>query len=136
MDREQALAFVDQHRRVLMATQRADGQPQLTPVTAVADGDGCVVISSRETAMKVKNLRRHPRAWLCVVTERWYGDFAQLEGDVEIVSLPEAMDGLIEYYRRAAGEHPDWDEYRRAMEAEQRVLLRVRVDRVGPNRSG
>lgn len=136
MDVEQALRFVDEHRRVMMATLRSDGQPQLSPVTAVSDDQGRVLISSRETAMKVHNLRRRPRAWLCVVTERWYGDFAQLEGDVEIVSLPEAMEPLVDYYRRAAGEHPDWDDYRRAMETQKRVLLRVTIDRAGPRVSG
>ena len=136
MNRDRALTFVDEHKRVVLATLRADGQPQMTPVAAVTDAEGRVVISSRETAMKVKNLRRHPRAWLCVITDRWYGEFAQIEGDVEIVSLPEAMDGLVEYYRRAAGEHPDWDDYRRAMVEERRVLLRVTVDRTGPSRSG
>ncbi len=59
-----------------------------------------------------------------------------VDGRAAIVSLPEAMEGLVEYYRRVAGEHPDWDEYRAAMEKERRVLLRISLDRVGPNQSG
>ena len=136
MDRDETLEFVKENKRVVLATLRADGGPQMTPVAAVTDDQGRVMISSRETAMKVKNLRRRPRAWLCVVTDRWYGEFAQVEGDVEIISLPDAMDGLVDYYRRAGGEHPNWDEYRQAMVDEQRVLIRVTVDRTGPNRSG
>jgi PPOX class probable F420-dependent enzyme len=86
--------------------------------------------------MKVKNLRRRPRAWLCVLNEGFFGTWAQIEGPVEVVALPEAMEGLVDYYRRVAGEHPDWDDYRAAMTREQRVLLRVTMQGVGPTRSG
>jgi PPOX class probable F420-dependent enzyme len=86
--------------------------------------------------MKVKNLRRDPRASLCVLHDEWYGQWVLVDGRAAIVSLPEAMDGLVEYYRRVAGEHPDWDDYRAAMEREKRVLLRISIDRAGPNRSG
>jgi hypothetical protein len=60
----------------------------------------------------------------------------QIEGAAQIVSLPEAMDGLVDYYRRISGEHPDWDDYRRAMQDQQRVLVRISVDTVGPSRGG
>ena len=59
-----------------------------------------------------------------------------MEGPVEVVSLPEAMDGLVAYYRQISGEHPDWDEYRAAMEQERRVLLRITVERAGPDQAG
>jgi PPOX class probable F420-dependent enzyme len=95
-----------------------------------------VVVSSRETAIKVKNLRRDPRASLCVLNDDWYGQWVLVDGRAAIVSLPEAMEGLVEYYRRVAGEHPDWDDYRAAMEREKRVLLRISIDRAGPNQSG
>ena len=73
---------------------------------------------------------------MCVLSDNWYGDWVLVDGRAAIVSLPEAMEGLVEYYRRVAGEHPDWDEYRAAMEKERRVLLRISLDRVGPNQSG
>ena len=136
MDADEARRFIAENHRAVMATLRADGQPQLSPVAAVVDGDGRVVVSSRETAMKVRNLRRHPRAWLVALSDSWFGPMAQVEGPVEVVSLPEAMDGLVDYYRRAAGDHPDWDDYRAAMQRERRVLLRLSIDRAGPNRSG
>ena len=136
MDRTEALDFIRSNHRAVLATTRSDGSPQLSPVTAAVDAEDRVVVSTRETAMKVHNLRRRPRAWLCVLTERFFGSWAQVEGDVEIVPLPEAMEGLVDYYRLVAGEHPDWDEYRRAMQNERRVLLRITVDRAGPTRSG
>ena len=85
-----------------------------------------VVVSSRETAIKVKNLRRDPRASLCVLNDEWYGQWVLVDGRAAIVSLPEAMEGLVEYYRRVAGEHPDWDDYRRAMVADRRLLVLLR----------
>lgn len=115
---------------------RRDGTPQMTPVVCVVMDDGSVVVSSRENAVKTKNVRRDPRAWLCVFPDSFFGGHVQVEGSVTVVSLPEAMDGLIAYYRAAAGEHPDWDEYRSAMEQEQRCLLRLNLTRAGPDVAG
>src|ERR671916_682049 len=95
-----------------------------------------LVTRRRETAMKVRNLERDPAAVLCVLSEGFFGPWIQVEGQVEVVRLPEAMDGLVDYYRRLSGEHPDWDDYRAAMERERRVLLRLTVTAAGPDRSG
>ena len=100
------------------------------------DADGRAIISSRETAYKVRNLRRDPRAALCVFVEAFTGPWVQIEGTAEVVTLPAAMELLIDYYRRLAGEHPDWDDYRRAMTADQRVLIRITIERAGPDRQG
>ena len=115
---------------------RRDGTPQMSPVACTVDGDGNVVVSSRETAIKTKNVRRDPRAWLCVFPDSFFGGFVQVEGDVTVVSLPEAMDGLVDYYRSVAGEHPDWDDYRAAMQKEQRCLIKLSLTRAGPDISG
>ena len=115
---------------------RRDGTPQLSPVACAVDANGDVVVSSRETAIKTKNVRRDPRAWLCVFPDAFFGGFVQVEGDVTVVSLPQATDGLVDYYRAVAGEHPDWDEYRAAMDKEQRVLIKLRLTRAGPDISG
>lgn len=131
-----ALEFITQHHRAVLATRRSDGSPQLTPIAAAVDDAGRVIISTRETAMKTRNLRRDPRAWLVVFTDRFYGPFVQVEGVTEIVSLPDAMEPLVDYYRRVAGEHPDWDDYRSAMERERRCLVRLTVNRAGPTVSG
>ncbi len=135
MDPDAALAFIASNHRAVLATFRADGNPQLSLVAAGVLDD-TVVVSTRETAIKTKNLRRRPRASLIVFTENFYGNSVQVEGPVEVVSLPEAMEGLVAYYRQISGEHPDWDEYRSAMEHEQRVLLRITVERAGPDRAG
>lgn len=135
MDLGTALDFIAHNHRAVLATSRADGNPQLSLVAAGVEDD-TVVVSTRETAIKTKNLRRRPRASLIVFTDSFYGNSVQVEGPVEVVSLPEAMEGLVAYYRQVSGEHPDWNEYRAAMEQEQRVLLRITVERAGPDRAG
>jgi len=137
MDRDQALEFIRANSRCVLATTRRDGRPQLSPVDVTVNAADQVVLSSRQTAMKVRNLRREPYASVCVVTDGFYGPWCQVEGPVHILDLPEAMEPLVDYYRRAAGkEHPDWDEYREAMVREQRVLVVIDVERTGPSVSG
>jgi PPOX class probable F420-dependent enzyme len=133
---DEAREFLRDNHRAVLATFRADGRPQLSPVLAAVDDEGRVLVSTRETAMKTKNLRRDPRVSLCVFTNRFFGGWAQVEGQAEIVSLPEAMDVLIDYYRRSAGEHDNWDEYRAAMERERRVVVRFAIERAGPTVQG
>jgi PPOX class probable F420-dependent enzyme len=136
MDMATALEFVSKNARAVLATMKRDGTPQLTPVLVGVDSEGRLVVSTRETAIKTANLRRDPRAWLCVLNDRFFGGWAQFSGDVEIVSLPEAMEPLIEYYRSISGEHPDWDEYRAAMTEQRRCLIRITPTKAGPTRSG
>ena len=132
------VSFLRDNHNAVLATLKRDGTPQLSPVTADLDDDGYVVISSRETAMKVKNLLRDPEptAWLCAFPNRFYGEWIQVSGPVEVVRLPDAMEGLVGYYRRVSGEHPDWDDYRAAMVRDQRVLIRLTPEHVGPTVGG
>ena len=136
MDIADALEFIRANSQAVLATGRRDGRPQLSPVNVVVNATGQVVLSSRATAVKVKNLRRDPYASLCVTTTAFYGDWCQVEGSVTVVDLPEAMDGLVDYFRSASGEHPDWDEYRAAMVSERRVRVVIDVERAGPSVAG
>jgi PPOX class probable F420-dependent enzyme len=136
MDLDEARAVVGKQHHAVLATLRRDGTPQMSPVAATVDGQGRVVVSTRESAFKVRNLRRDPRAWLCVLSDGFYGRWIQVGGSVRIVELPEAMEGLVDYYRRVSGEHPDWDDYRAAMEREQRVLVQLELTSAGPDREG
>jgi PPOX class probable F420-dependent enzyme len=136
MAHERALEYLRANPRGVLATYRRDGQAQLSPVLAGVDAQARVVISTREGAMKTLNLRRNPRAGLCVLSERFFGEWHALEGDAEVLSLPDALEPLVDYYRRVSGEHPDWQAYRDAMARERRVLLRITVDRSGPTTQG
>ncbi|WP_413450334.1 PPOX class F420-dependent oxidoreductase [Georgenia phoenicis] len=136
MDIDTALTFVRENPRGILATRRRSGDAQQSPVLAAVDDAGRILVSTRETAVKVRNLRRTPRASLCVITDRFFGPWVQLTGPVEILSLPEAMDLLVDYYRRISGEHEDWDEYRTAMERERRCVVVLVPEEAGPTVSG
>jgi PPOX class probable F420-dependent enzyme len=136
MGPDDAREFVTSNHRAVLITRRASGGLQTSPVLVGVDGEGELVISTREAAYKTRNLRREPSAVLCVFNDGFFGSWMQIEGTAQVVSLPQAMDGLVDYYRRISGEHPDWDDYRRAMRQQQRVLLRMSIDKVGPSHAG
>jgi PPOX class probable F420-dependent enzyme len=136
MDLDAAREFLHAHHRAVLATFRRDGRPQLSPVLCACDEKGQALISTRETAVKTANLRRDPRVSLCVMNDGFFGGWVQVDGEAEVISLPDAMDLLIDYYRHISGEHPDWDEYRSAMARERRVAVRVTLTRAGPDVSG
>ncbi|MGQ0824107.1 MAG: PPOX class F420-dependent oxidoreductase [Actinomycetota bacterium] len=136
MDVGDALDFVRVNHHGVLATRRRDSRAQLSPVAVGVDADGCVVISTRETAVKTKNVRRDPHVSVCVLSDSFFGRWVQIDGTAAVVSLPGAMEGLVEYYRAISGDHPDWDDYRAAMERERRCLLRIRPIAAGPDVSG
>ena len=108
---------------------------QQSPVLVGVDDEGRLTVSSRETAYKTKYLRDDPWAQLCVLNKGFFGEWIYVEGEAEVVSLPEAMEPLVEYYRGISGE-ADWDEYRAGMERERRVIIRITPTRAGPDRQG
>ena len=136
MDLDVARGFIRRHPRAVLATFRRDGRPQLSPVLVGVAGDGTLLVSTRERAAKARNLRRDPRVSLCVLNPGFFGEWAAVDGTAEVVSLPDALETLVEYYRRVSGEHPDWDDYRAAMFREERVVVRIRIERAGPDRQG
>lgn len=136
MDIPEALDFVRANSHAVLTTTRRDGSPQMSPVTVGVDDAGRVVVSTRQTAAKTKNLKRDPRAWLVVLNPKFYGPWVYLNGTAEIVSLPEALPLLEEYYRSLSGEHPDWDDYRAAMIRDQRCLIRITPTGAGPSVAG
>lgn len=136
MDLDDAREFIRKNHRAIFTALRSDGTPQMSPVLAAVDDEGHVIVSTRETAYKVKQVSRDPRVSLCVLNDGFFGSWIQVDGEAVVVPLPEAMDGLVDYYRRISGEHPDWDDYRAGMEREKRVLLRITLHRAGPDRTG
>jgi PPOX class probable F420-dependent enzyme len=136
VDPQRAREFLRANHRAVLATARSGGRPQLSPVTATVDAQGRVLISTRETAIKAKNLARDPHATLCVLNDGFFGEWIVIDGTAELVHLPDAMEVLIDYYRRVAGEHPDWDSYRESMRRDQRLIVRITIIRAGPDTSG
>lgn len=133
MELATAVDFARDHRQSVLVTLRADGRPQLSNVMHAVDDDGVVRISITEDRAKYRNLRRQPWAALHVTREDFYA-YVVLEGDVELSAVAAApgdaaVDELVALYRGMVGEHPDWDDYRRAMVADRRVVVRLRPTR-------
>lgn len=128
-----AQKFLQQNRRACIAVRQKDGWPQMTFVTPGIDAEGRVIITSRGTTYKIKHLRRDPRVSLLIFGEQYSGSkFVQIHGTAEIIELPDAMDNLIYWYKQIRGEHKNWDEYKKKMADEQRVIIRVKMEKVGP----
>ncbi len=136
MDLDRAREFVRRHHHAILATRTGDGGIQQSPVLVGVDDRGRFTVSSRETAFKTKNLRREPWAQLCILPDTFFGDWIFVEGQAEVLSLPDALEPLVEYYRQLSGEHDDWGGYRESMWSEQRVLLRMDALRAGPDHHG
>jgi len=133
VDADRAREYVRTHHRAVLATFRRDGRIQMSPVLAGVDDEGLIEISTSERAAKTKNVRRDARVTVCVMPDGFYGEpYVVVEGAAHVVSLPGALEPLVAYYRRISGEHPDWDDYRRAMRDEQRCLIKIAVERAGP----
>ena len=137
MEISEAVEFVRHNHRGVLAVTRADGKPQMSPVSGTVNPDGLLVVSSRETAYKVRSLQARPYAAYCGFADQFFGrPWVQIEGPARIVTLPDAMEPLVDYYRSISGEHPDWDDYRAAMERDRRVLILITPERVGPTVQG
>lgn len=135
MDLDDARAFLREHHRGILATFRSDGRPQMSPVAVGVDAEGRGIISTREDAYKVRNIRTDPRISICATSDDFWR-WIQVDGRATVLSLPEAMEPLVDYYRTLSGEHPDWEDYRRAMQEQRRVLLRIDIERAGPDLHG
>lgn len=136
VDRDDLLAFVAERRNVVLITTRADGRPQASPVTASVGPDGRLLVSSYPTRAKVANLRRAPTCSAVVLSEDFGGAWVQVHGTAAVLDGEEGVEALVEYYRAAAGEHPDWEEYRQAMRDREKVAIAVTIDGWGPIATG
>ena len=137
MDIPTAKDFLARHHWGVLTTRTKEGSFQMSPITVGIDPAGCAIISSRETAYKVNNLRRDPRAAVCVFSNEFHGEgWVQINGSAQIVSLPEAIETLVYLERQAKGENRDWPSFHQRMAREKRVIIRISIDDVGPKRRG
>jgi len=136
VDLNELLDFVRPRHRMLLATMRSDGRPQLSPVSGGVDAEGRIIISTYPARAKTVNAERDSRTSVCVLSDEWDGPWVQVDGTAEVLHMPDALDALVDYYRCLAGEHPDWDEYRAAMVVQDKSLLRITPTRWGPLATG
>ncbi|MBP2455412.1 PPOX class F420-dependent oxidoreductase [Mycolicibacterium lutetiense] len=133
---DELLDFMRPRHHMVLTTFRADGSLQTSPVTGGVDEQGRIVIASYPQRAKAANLRRTPRASVIVLSEEFNGPYVQIDGDAEVIGLPDAVEPLVDYFRAVAGEHPDWDEYRQAMVDQGKCLIRITPTRWGPVATG
>ncbi len=132
IDRTGLVAFMRNRHNAILATQRADGSPQLSPVTMGVDPEGAIVIATYPERAKARNVRLRPAASVCVLSDSFNGEWVQVSGTASVVDVPDALDGLVIYFRSISGEHPDWDEYRQAMLDQGKSLIRLVPEQWGP----
>jgi PPOX class probable F420-dependent enzyme len=136
VERERLLEFLRPRHHAILMTTRRDGRPQASPNTCGVDAEGRIVISTYPERAKAANVRRNPQVSVCVLSDEFGGPWVQVDGTAEVLDLPAALEPLVDYFRAISGEHPDWDEYRRAMQAQGKSLIRVTIDRWGPIATG
>ena len=134
--RDELLDFVRPRHHMLLVTQRSDGRPQASPVTGGVDDAGRIVISTYPERAKTQNARQRPQVSVVVLSDDFGGAWVQVDGDCEVIDSPESVEPLVEYFRNISGEHPDWDEYRRAMVEQGKSILRITPTRWGPVATG
>lgn len=136
VSREDLLEFLRPRHRGVLIAWRESGAPQVSPVTLGVDDDGRVVIATYPQRAKSVNLRRNPRATVCVLSDEFNGAYVQVDGTAEVLDMPDAVEPLVDYFRCISGEHPNWDEYRDAMRAQNKSLIRITIDSWGPVATG
>jgi len=133
------LAFARERHDGVLTTFRRDGSLQSSPVTCGVTGDGeqaRFVVSTYPDRAKAVNLRRDPRASLVVLSPGFGNEWVQVDGTAEVVDGEDAVEPLVEYFRCISGEHPDWEEYRRAMRDQGKSLISITPTRWGPIATG
>jgi PPOX class probable F420-dependent enzyme len=136
VDRDELLDFVRPRHRLVLVTTRANGGPQLSPVTGGVDESGRIVISTYPERAKAVNLRRDPAATVLVLSDSFGDAWVQVDGDAEVLDMPDALEPLVQYFRCISGEHPNWDDYREAMRQQGKSLVRITPQRWGPIATG
>lgn len=136
VERDELLDFVRTRHNLLISTERADGRPQISPVSGGVDQDGRIVISSYPGRAKTRNAEKRPQVSVLVLSDDFGGPWVQVDGDAEVLHMPDSLDGLVDYFRCISGEHPDWEEYRDAMRLQNKSLIRITPTRWGPIATG
>ena len=137
VDLSTAQYFLTRHHWGVLTRRRKDSGLQMSPITVGLDSEGRAIISSREAAYKVNNLRRDSRAAVCTFTPNFHGGgWLQVNGSAEIVSLSVALGTLVYLQRQVYGEHESWPEFRERMVREKRIIIRMTIESVGPKARG
>jgi PPOX class probable F420-dependent enzyme len=136
VSRDELLEFIRPRHQAIVITTRADGRPQASPVTCGVDDRGRIVVATYPERAKTRNARRDQHVSVLVLSDDFGGPWVQVDGTAEVLDIPDAVEPLVDYFRSISGEHPDWAEYRAAMVAQGKSLLRVTPESWGPVATG
>ncbi|WP_411080278.1 PPOX class F420-dependent oxidoreductase [Streptomyces sp. cmx-18-6] len=135
------LRLIGEHDGGVLVTLKRDGRPQLSNVIHTYYPDEQVIrVTVSEGLVKTRNLRRDPRASYHVTSDdRWA--WTVVDGTAELTPPAAERDdatveALITLYRDAAGEHPDWEDYRRVMVEDRRVMVTLHIEHVYGQKRG
>jgi PPOX class probable F420-dependent enzyme len=106
VDRDELLEFARTRHKGTLVTTRADGRPQMSPVSCGIDDQGRLVVSTYPERAKARNARRDARVSVLIHSDEWNDAYVQVDGTAEVIDMPDAVEPLVEYYRCIAGEHP------------------------------
>lgn len=136
VDRDELAEFIAGKNHWVIATTRTDGRPQMSLVTGGMTADGRLAVSSYPGRAKVINAKADPKVSVLVMGDKFNDEWVQIDGTATVADMPEAADGLVEYYRCISGEHPDWDEYRQAMADQDKSVILIEPTRWSPVSKG
>jgi PPOX class probable F420-dependent enzyme len=136
VDRDELAEFLSDKHQWVLATTRADGRPQMSLVSGGMTAGGKLAISTYPERAKARNARRNPLVSVAVLGSEFNDEWVQIDGEAEVLDMPAAADGFVEYFRCISGEHPDWDEYRQAMADQGKCLILIEPTRWSPVSKG
>jgi PPOX class probable F420-dependent enzyme len=136
VDRAGLDAFITGKRQWILSTTRGDGRPQLSMVTGGLSADGHLLVSTYPSRVKAKNARRDPLVSVLVMGDQFNAEWVQIDGTASVGDVPDAVEDFVEYFRCISGEHPDWDDYRKAMIDQGKSIIKITPTRWGPVSKG
>jgi PPOX class probable F420-dependent enzyme len=136
LDRAALAEHLAGRHRWVLATTRSDGRPQMSLVSGGMISDGRLAVATYPERAKSKNARRDPHVSVAVMGEEFDDAWVQIDGDAEVLEMPDAGDAFVEYYRSISGEHPDWEEYRQAMVDQGKCIILITPTRWSPLSKG
>ncbi|MGH1492645.1 MAG: PPOX class F420-dependent oxidoreductase [Acidimicrobiales bacterium] len=136
VDLDGLIEFVTGKNHWVLSTTRTDGRPQMSLVTGGITPTGELLISSYPSRVKTTNVKRNPLVSVAVMGDEFNSAWVQIDGEATALDMPEAGDGLVEYFRCIRGEHSDWDEYRQAMADQGKSVIRITPTRWSPVSTG
>ncbi|GAB3623494.1 TIGR03618 family F420-dependent PPOX class oxidoreductase [Mariniluteicoccus endophyticus] len=136
VDLDGLLEFVRPRHHMLLITRRGDGSPQASPVTGGVDDSGRIVIATYPERAKTRNARARADVSVVVLSDEWNDAWVQVDGTADVVDAADDVEPFVEYFRNIAGEHSDWDDYRKAMVDQGKSLIRVTPTSWGPVATG